>query len=208
MKMKNNVFTVILSILIGFTGAFLVTERTEGAQEIQQGIADQIIRFHVIANSDTQEDQELKLKVKGEVVDYMQEILRGADGIEETRTRILSHIPDIRREAGRVIREEGYTYPVTVELTDTYFPIKTYGDCTFPEGTYEALRIKIGKAQGKNWWCVLYPNLCFVDATHAVVPEEEKQMLKNVLTEQEYNSITEETPVKIRFRYLTFLNQD
>ena len=207
MKLKNNIFVVILSLFLGFTGAFLTAGKTEGAQQIQQGIAGQIIRFHVIANSDTEQDQALKLKVKSGIVRYMQTILAGADGIDETRDRIKAHLDDIETLAETVIRQEGYQYPAAARLEQAYFPIKTYGDCTFPEGYYEALRVEIGKAQGKNWWCVLYPNLCFVDAVHAVVPEEEKQMLKNVLTEQEYEAVTGDAEVRIRFKYLTFLNQ-
>lgn len=207
MKLKNNLFVVILSLFLGFTAAFLTAEKTEGAQQIQQGIASQIIRFHVIANSDTDQDQALKLKVKSEIVRYMQSILTDADDINQTRNMIQAHLNDIELLAETIIQEEGYQYPVTAKLEQAYFPIKTYGDCTFPEGYYEALRVEIGKAQGKNWWCVLYPNLCFVDAAHAVVPEEEKQMLKNVLTEQEYESVTGEPEVRISFKYLTFLNK-
>ncbi|WP_343248164.1 stage II sporulation protein R [Diplocloster hominis] len=207
MKLKNNLFVVILSLFLGFTAAFLTAEKTEGAQQIQQGIASQIIRFHVIANSDTDQDQALKLKVKSEIVRYMQSILTDADDINQTRNMIQAHLNDIVLLAETIIQEEGYQYPVTAKLEQAYFPIKTYGDCTFPEGYYEALRVEIGKAQGKNWWCVLYPNLCFVDAAHAVVPEEEKQMLKNVLTEQEYESVTGEPEVRISFKYLTFLNK-
>ena len=207
MKLKNNLFVVILSLFLGFTAAFLTAEKTEGAQQIQQGIASQIIRFHVIANSDTDQDQALKLKVKSEIVRYMQTILTDADDINQTRNMIQAPLNDIELLAETIIQEEGYQYPVTAKLEQAYFPIKTYGDCTFPEGYYEALRVEIGKAQGKNWWCVLYPNLCFVDAAHAVVPEEEKQMLKNVLTEQEYESVTGEPEVRISFKYLTFLNK-
>ena len=102
-----------------------------------------------------------------------------------------------------VIRREGYAYPVTAGLTTAYFPEKTYGDCTFPPGEYEALQIKIGEAEGHNWWCVLYPSLCFVDDTHGVVTEEKKEELKNVLTEEEYDTITDTPRIKITFKWLT-----
>ena len=75
-------------------------------------------------------------------------------------------------------------------VVNCYFPDKTYGDVTFPRGYYDALRIEIGKAEGENWWCVLYPNLCFLDSVHAVVPEEGKDKLKNVLDEEEYEMVT------------------
>lgn len=159
------------------------------AESIQEGIAGEIIRFHVIANSDSQEDQDLKLMVKDEIVKYMEPILRDAGDISETRIRIQDHLGEIEEKAAEVIKGQGYDYQAEAGLTKCYFPIKTYGDCTFPAGEYEALRVCIGEAQGKNWWCVLYPNLCFIDSIHAVVPEEQKEELKNVLTEEEYDSL-------------------
>ena len=159
------------------------------AESIQEGIAGEIIRFHVIANSDSQEDQDLKLLVKDQIVKYMEPILKDAGDISETRVRIQDHLGEIEEKATEVIKSQGYDYPVEAGLTKCYFPIKTYGDCTFPAGEYEALRVCIGEAQGKNWWCVLYPNLCFIDSIHAVVPEEQKEELKNVLTEEEYDSL-------------------
>lgn len=107
----------------------------------------------------------------------MQTILADADDINQTRKMIQAHLNDIELLAETIIQAEGYQYPVTAKLEQAYFPIKTYGDCTFPEGNYEALRVEIGKAQGKNWWCVLYPNLCFVDATHAVVPRSSRSLV-------------------------------
>jgi len=96
-----------------------------------------------------------------------------------------------------VIQEEGYDYPVIAEVTTCDFPDKTYGDITFPSGRYEALRIEIGEANGQNWWCVLYPNLCFIDAVHAVVPEEGKKDLKKVLQEDTYEMVTATSRFKI-----------
>ena len=106
--------------------------------------------------------------------------------------------------AEQVIRKEGYTYEAKVELTESYFPIKTYGDAVFPAGIYDALKIQIGEAQGKNWWCVLYPNLCFVDSAYGVLDTEQKEMLKNVLTEEEYESIFNTSSDKIKISFKLF----
>lgn len=179
----------ILSIFIGFAGAVLVQGTNAGEENIQRGIAKEILRFHVIANSDAEEDQALKLEVKDYIVTYMQKILKDCETIDETREIVKEHLEDIRLEAEGVIMHAGYDYTVSVSLEECYFPIKTYGACTFPAGIYEALRIEIGKAEGKNWWCVMYPNLCFIDAVHAVVEDEELELLHNVLTEEEYYSI-------------------
>lgn len=179
--------TVLLmaAVLLGLF--FHMGQRGQGS--IQQGIADEIVRFHVLANSDGEEDQALKLKVKDRIVGYAKVLLAGADNVEETKERIVRNLSAIQKEAEKEVRKWGYSYPVTAKLETCYFPMKSYGDCTFPAGNYDALRICIGKARGHNWWCVLYPNLCFVDSLHAVVPEKEKQELQNVLTEEEYDSL-------------------
>lgn len=166
-----------------------VFARTLSQESVQEGIAGEILRFHVLANSDSAQDQALKGKVKDHVLEYLQTILEDADSAKETERRIRDHMEQIRREAEEEIKRCGYDYDVQVRLETCYFPVKSYGDCTFPAGNYRALRILIGQAKGHNWWCVLYPNLCFVDSIHAVVPEEEKQELKNVLTEEEYDSL-------------------
>ncbi len=173
---------------VGVMAAAALTVRGKAAG-IQQGIAGEILRFHVIANSDSKEDQALKLKVRDAVVEYMKDLLEGAEDLEETKGRVAERLAGIEELAMRIVEKEQAGYPVHAELTECYFPRKSYGDCTFPAGRYEALRICIGKAEGKNWWCVLFPNLCFVDSIHAVVPEEQKKELKNVLTEEEYESL-------------------
>ena len=103
--------------------------------------------------------------------------------------------------AAAFVAEENYDYPVTAAVTTCWFPDKTYGDVTFPAGNYEALRIEIGSAKGHNWWCVLYPSLCFRDAANAVVPNEGKEKLKHVLTEEEYSEITAGTEFKISWYF-------
>ena len=168
-------------------------------EKTQEKLAEEVLRFHVLANSDSEEDQQLKMKVKEAVIAYMKRELPNAESVEETKEWTGSHEKELEEVAGRVISEEGYTYPVKAELTESYFPQKTYGDVTFPAGEYEALRIEIGKAKGHNWWCVLYPNLCFVDATNAVVPKKSKQKLKSVLDEEEYEMVTATSKFKIRW---------
>lgn len=166
---------------------------------IQKRIAKEVFRFHVLANSDSEEDQELKMKVKGEVISYMKEDLPYSDGVEMTKAWARTHTDEIEEVAARTIEEAGYDYPVKAKVTTCYFPDKTYGDVTFPQGEYEALRIEIGEAKGQNWWCVLYPNLCFIDAVNAVVPEEGKEELKEVLDEEEYEMVTAGTKFKIKW---------
>lgn len=156
---------------------------------IQQKIAKEIIRFHILANSDKEEDQKLKLKVKGEVLSYLQDILKDVDDIKIAREIITQEKHNIELIAKEVIQTEGYQYKVTAMLTTCMFPIKVYGDLTFPAGKYEALRVLIGRAEGKNWWCVMFPSLCFVNETYSVVPKESKEKLRYILPEEEYNAL-------------------
>lgn len=192
--------TLILGILL-----YIAVVRWGGqvqAADYQKHMAQEILRFHVIANSDSEEDQELKMKVKEGVVDYVSSLTQMGEDLESTKYIINLYLEEIEQEAQRIIQQEGYTYETKVMLTESYFPIKAYGEAVFPAGVYQALKIEIGEAQGKNWWCVLYPNLCFVDSAYGVLEEDQKKMLKEVLTEEEYDSIfnVDSKEIKVSFK--------
>ncbi len=161
----------------------------ENTEQLQENIAAQVIRLHIIANSDSEEDQALKLQVRDTVIQGLQDSLAEAQSIKEARHIILAQIPDIERKAAETIAKEGYDYSVRASLGKRYFPVKVYGDLRFPAGNYGALCLQIGVAKGQNWWCVLFPSLCFVDETYAVVPEESKEKLRKSLSEEEYDSL-------------------
>lgn len=158
-------------------------------QEMQKDIADQVIRLHVVANSDSQDDQELKLEVKEEIVELLRAELKEDTSVVMAQQTLRDHLGEIEEMAGRYIKERGYDYEVNAELGTCYFPVKEYGDMIFPAGEYKALKVNIGKSQGKNWWCVMYPTLCLVDSTYQVVPDDSKEKLRENLTEEEYESL-------------------
>ena len=188
-----------ICVLAGILISLVVTGIVVNAKQsqMQEDLAKEVFRFHVLANSDSDEDQVLKMQVKEAVIAYMKEDIPDSDNVETTKEWARNHLDAIVNLAKAVIREEGYDYPVIAEVTTCDFPDKTYGDITFPSGRYEALRIEIGEANGQNWWCVLYPNLCFIDAVHAVVPEEGKKDLKKVLQEDTYEMVTATSRFKI-----------
>ena len=201
-----------LAVTLFLTGINTVRLKRENREmqerldrEIQQGIAEEVFRLYVIANSDKDMDQELKLQVKNKIVEYLQKILKPDADLEETKEAVLTHLQEIEEEAEKTVEEAGFDYEVRAAVENTYFPDKTYGDCTFPAGEYEALNVRIGEAQGHNWWCVLYPSLCFIDDTYGIVTEEKKEDLKSVLTEEEFEQILknpqEKPKVKIGFRW-------
>ena len=190
-----------ICIIIGIIAAILMTGVMIKIKEskMQRKLAKEVFRFHVLANSDQGEDQALKMKVKEEVLSYMKENLPISNSAKMTKVWIENHLNEIEAVSENVILDEGYDYTVNARVQQCYFPDKSYGDVTFPEGKYQALRIEIGEAKGQNWWCVLYPNLCFMDAVHAVVPEEGKKDLERVLDEETYDMVTSTTRFKIRW---------
>lgn len=200
----NSNFRIFLLLLIlVFSGIVMgsIKANTMKHSQVQAGIAEDIIRFHVIANSDSKEDQELKIKVKEILVAELSPYLKDAISVTDARDILIDMLPTIQKTAQEVIRENGFQYTVNVSLEPYNFPLKVYGDYTFPPGTYEALRVTIGEAQGKNWWCVMFPPLCFVDETYSIVDEESEEQLKYLLTEEEFDSLREQkAPVKIKFK--------
>lgn len=209
--MKNLLLLITSLIIVYILSCTNIVRGSDSNDKLQKNIADKIIRFHVIANSDSEEDQALKLKVKDAVVDYTRELLSDSSSLERTRELLLSHKDDILDIAGSVISAEGYNYSVNMSFENCYFPAKSYGDITFPPGKYNSFRITIGNSQGKNWWCVLYPPLCFVDAVHGVLPDSSKEQLQEVLGYRDYKALVyginnDGYHVEFRFKYLTFLN--
>lgn len=189
------VLAVILASMI--TSGIYFRVDAAAQEKLQEHLAQEVLRFHVLANSDSDEDQELKLQVRDAVLEYMEENMPEEDSADAVKDWARTHIDEIEDVSRGVIAEDGADYPVSAAVTTCWFPDKSYGDVTFPAGNYEALRIEIGEAKGHNWWCVLYPGLCFMDTVNAVVPDEGKEQLKNVLTEEEYSRITADTDFKI-----------
>lgn len=177
----------------------------EGYEEdFSAEIASQVIRFHIRANSDSEEDQALKLQVRDAILEEIAPALSQADSKEEARAILEEHLSDMEETGAEVIQAAGYDYDICAYLTTEEFPMKSYGDLLFPAGEYEALRIDIGKKNGGNWWCVMYPGLCFVDTAGGVVATEGKEELQRVLTPEEYEEllICPEEDTRIEYRSL------
>lgn len=202
-KGKKKYICIGLALVFAVCVAVVVEKRIEYVDskisEVQKRMAEDVFRFHVLANSDSEEDQKLKMKVKERVIGYMHSELPESENADMTKVWAREHMEEIESIAYQTIVDSGYDYDVNVEITKSYFPEKQYGDVVFPAGDYEALRIEIGKAEGQNWWCVLYPNLCFIDAVRAVVPEEGKEALEKVLDEEEYEMVTAMSRFKIKW---------
>lgn len=173
---------------------------------LQQEISEKVLRFHVLANSDSEADQNLKLAVRDAVGSYMQKKLTGVEDLEECEQIVNGNLDEIQEVAAETIAQNGYDYDVTAELEYTSFPVKSYGSYTFPAGEYEALRVVIGEGKGHNWWCVMYPNMCFSGSMYEVVDEQAGEKLREVLTTEEYEKVLAEGNYQIQLKYFSFLN--
>lgn len=181
--LKQLVFLAVISFL------FHIMTVSAHRQILQQGIAEEVLRFHVIANSDSIEDQQIKLLIRDEILAWSNGKTEedAVNGKEDTEAFFRTHLEEIEEISNQILQKNGFEYQAAVRITQCYFPDRRYGECIFPAGWYQAVRIELGNAKGQNWWCVLYPELCFRDCLHAVAEEEQMKSLEKVLTAEEYD---------------------
>lgn len=211
-------YTVLFILGLMAVLGTLYTRTTTYRQALQESVAEKVIRFHVVANSDNEEDQRIKLKVRDQVGMYLAPYMSQADSKEESREILVSQLSKIQQVAQRTLDQEGSEQTVQVALRQTDFPDKKYGPYTLAAGNYEALEITLGAGQGKNWWCVMYPDICF---KYTIEPENrtqasdqikkaeigEDQNLKKILTSEEYESIMDSSNYEIHFKLLDLLKE-
>ena len=184
------VFSFLLTVIISLCGF-------EGSC---RQISGQVLRLHVIASSDSEADQQLKLRVRDRILAASQPFLQDESRKAAAEREIAGHLDELRQAAEAEIRESGYDYPVRVELTKADFPTRTYGSVTLPAGRYNAVRVIIGSGQGKNWWCVVFPPLC--------LPAAEKQTgLSDVLNKEELRLTESDPKYEVRFWLVEKLEQ-
>lgn len=174
---------ILITLLLAMSGV------RRNQETLASRIAPEILRFHVLANSDSPEDQALKLEVK----EFLLETIRDEapdSGNREDMVRYIEHNKHtLAHSAEDFMQKQGFDYAAEVRLETCEFPQKTYGDMTFPAGEYEAVRVVLGEGKGQNFWCVLYPSLCYIDSTYAVVPDSSKELLQTLLPEDDFQSL-------------------
>ena len=196
---KRCLVLIVLFLFYTFICAFSY------ASSVSSDISDSVFRLHIIANSDSEEDQNLKLVVRDNVLAYMKEIATDISSKEEAISVITSHLDDFKAIASETISNAGYDYDVNISVGEFDFPTKNYGDISLPAGIYDALRIEIGEAKGHNWWCVMFPTLCFVDVSSGSLDEESKGVLESSLTEEEFSLVSEDSfGVNLKFKVVEF----
>lgn len=171
---------------------------------LQPEIAEKILRFHVLANSDSEEDQNVKKQVRDAIGQMMGPKLSHSKNLKETEKIVQQSMDEIVEVATETLEANGYDYGASACLANVEFPVKSYGDYTFPAGEYEALQVTLGAGQGHNWWCVLYPNMCFQGSVYEVVEDDAKEALREVLTPEEYADVFTQGKFEIRFKFLEY----
>ena len=176
---------------------------TSQQNTLSEQLSKKILRLHIIADSDTEDAQSVKLLVRDAVCDYLSPLPEGIDSKEEVCVYLNRHMPELIAIANEVLQQNDCSYHASAYIEKRYFPLKTYGAYAFPPGKYDALCITLGSGQGQNWWCLAFPSLCLLDGTYAVTDEDRGQQLKILLTDEEYEAILIQEP-KIRFRFRLF----
>lgn len=202
---KKIKFIIILAILFFL---YICISAYSYVYSISSNLSNAVFRLHIIANSNTEEDQSLKYKVRDNLINYMNTLCESCSSKEEVIQTCQENINILQQIAKETITSEGFNYDVNVKIGNYMFPTKSYGDISLPSGMYDALRVEIGSAQGKNWWCVLYPSLCFVNMTSGIVPDESKDELHSSLADEEYNIISDSNNnyFKFKFKLIEFFN--
>ena len=200
--LKNSKFKMIITL------SFLLFIYTSicafsYAEYISTDISNSVFRLHVLANSDTK-----KYKVRDSLLNYMNSICNNCSNKEEAISLVEKNKDTFKQIALDTIHNEGYNYDVNINIGNFDFPTKTYGDISLPAGSYDALRVEIGEAKGQNWWCVMFPPLCFVDVSSGIVPDESKEFLDENLTDEEFSIVSDTSNKNIQFKFklLEFFN--
>lgn len=196
--MKKIKIIITLTFLLAI---FIFTCAYSYAFAVSNNLHDSIFRLHVIANSNSEEDQNLKYIVRDNLINYINENCTNISSKDQITQYSQNHLEQIKKIAENTIKQNGFNYPVTVEIGNFEFPTKTYGDISFPAGSYDAIRVKIGKSSGKNWWCVMFPPLCFVNTTTGIIPDSSKKELQKSLSNESYMLISESNNSSIAFKF-------
>ena len=204
----KKILNLVLLIFLLFLYVFISAQNYVSA--VSNNLSDAVFRLHVVANSDTAEDQALKLEVRDALLEFMNTICANCSTKEEAIAIAQSHQNTFQEIAMQTIIDNGYNYSVKIKIDNFYFPTKNYGDISLPAGLYDALRVEIGEAQGQNWWCVMFPSLCFIDISSGIVDEDAKENLEENLEKESYTIIsnTNKSDVKFKFKIIEFFAEN
>ena len=196
-NIKIKKLCILLFLLLVYT--FICAQSYVSA--VSTNLSSAVFRLHVLANSDSDEDQSLKIKVRDGLLNYMNGICANCSTKEEAISLATAHESDFQQIAEKIINDNGYNYSVKININNFHFPTKNYGDISLPAGFYDALRVEIGEAKGRNWWCVMFPSLCFIDVSSGIVDSKAKENLKENLDDESYNLISSQDNNEVKFKF-------
>ena len=196
MKVFKRLLLVVILLAI-----YIIVSALSYVSAVSENISNSVFRLHVIANSDSDEDQRLKYIVRDNLINYMNTLTKNITSKDDAIEIAKEHQDEFYKIAKKTIEENGYDYDVKIDIGNSYFPTKYYGDISLPAGYYDALKVEIGSASGQNWWCVMFPPLCFVDMSTGVVPDESKKKIKDNLPEEEYALVSDTSQEDINFKF-------
>lgn len=204
-RFKSRILKGSMWLLAGV--AFVIGGLGIYSNQVMSELKENIVRLHVVADSDEPGAQALKLKVRDSVTQYTAQILENSGNAQESYKILQANIDEIQRVAEARARLEGCQLPVSAAIGEFDFPVKSYGNISLPTGNYNAVKVTIGTGEGQNWWCVLFPPLCFVDSENAAISASGRVQLEENLSEQTYDVIensNDKGDVKIRFKIVDF----
>ena len=199
MKKKKIMFIILCMLTVLAAGTAHATEK-ERVDPLQPAIAEKILRFHVLANSDAKDDQNVKLKVRDAVGHMLGQKLKKVTDRAQTEKIVQDHMDEIIETAEKTLHKNGYTYGASARLANVDFPVKTYGDYTFPAGKYRALQITLGKGEGHNWWCVMFPPMCLPAA-------EDPKQIEDVLNPGETDIVEGGEQYEVKFKIVEWFEE-
>ena len=196
-------FCLIIILLFFFLIFTLITY----ASSVSKDLENNIFRLHIIANSNSEIDQSLKLKVRDNIIHYLQENCDNCKSKSELYNFVVNHLEDLNNISQKTIYDNNFNYNVSIDVGNFYFPTKYYGNISLPAGFYDGIKINIGEAKGNNWWCSLFPPLCFTDISSGIIDENAKNDLKSNISNEEFKLISSSNEIyKFKFKIIEFLN--
>lgn len=189
---KEHLFLTLSASCLALSLICFTAWTREKEERVAEALAPQVLRFHVLADSDAPEDQALKLQVRDLLLHEIRRSVPSRSDKEQIQRYIEGHESELEQAANTFIKEQGFSCTADIRLEQAYFPTRVYGDLTFPCGVYDAVRVVIGSGKGHNWWCVLYPSLCFTSESFAVMPPESEEELSGLLDESLFEELHKE----------------
>ena len=210
--LKEHILTV--AMLMGAAAAVLLGSFSVFARQCEE-VPDRLFRLHILANSDSEEDQQLKYDLRDYIIEDMEKVFDGCESAKEAKEAAKAALGDIASKAQRFVRSKGYDYPVSVSVENTYFTTRSYGSFVVPAGYYDALKIVIGEGEGHNWWCVMFPPLCLGAVEEYIALDEDILLCKSGihsrgvgrLSVSSSRKVEREQPVQVRFKVFDWLSR-